>query len=131
MTGGSRRGASEQFFRATKPAIRDHDFGADPLRSLAGVETWRAFEGLCELATEALIAGTFDMRTNRCLSWSLIRLDRQGWENLIASIESLSQFITEEEQQAKLRMAQSGEKPIPMTVALGAFEALKETIKAP
>lgn len=131
VTGGSRRGASEQFFRATKPAIRDHDFGGDPLRGLAGAEAWEAFESLCELAKEAMIAGTFDMRTDRCLSWSLIRLDRQGWENVIASIESLSQFIAEEEKQATLRMAQSGEKPIPLAVGLAAFEALKETTKAP
>lgn len=131
LTGGSRRGASEQFFRATKPAIRDHDFGGDALRNLAGAEAWGAFDDLCELAKEALIAGTFDMRTDRCLSWSLIRLDRQGWENVIASIESLSQFIAEEEKRAKLRMAHSGEKPIPLTVGLGAFEALKETMRAP
>jgi hypothetical protein len=131
VTGGRRRGASEQFFRATKPAIRDHDFGADALRGIAGAEACGAFESLCELAKEAMIAGTFDMRTDRCLSWSLIRLDRQGWENVVAGIESLSRFITEEEQQAKLRMAQSGEKPIPLAVGFGAFEALKETIKAP
>lgn len=130
LTGGRRRGASEQFFRATKPSIRDHDFGADALRRIVGKDAWRAFESLCELAKESLTAGTFDMRTDRCLSWSLIRLDRLGWENVIASIESLYQSIVEEQTAAKQRMAKSGETPIKMTVGLGAFEALKETIKA-
>lgn len=130
-TGGARRGASEQFFRATKPAIRNYSPGTDPLSRLAGTETWRAFESLCELAKEALISGTFDTRTDRCLSWSLIRLDRQGWESVIAGIESLPQFIAEEQQRAKLRMAKSGETPIRMTVGLAAFEAMKDSIKAP
>jgi hypothetical protein len=130
-TGGTRRGTSEQFFRATKPAIRNYGPSADPLSRLVGTETWRAFESLCELAKEALISGTFDTRTDRCLSWSLIRLDRQGWESVIAGIEFLPQFITEEQLRAKQRMAKSGEKPITMTVGLAAFEALKETIKAP
>jgi hypothetical protein len=130
-TGGARRGAREQFFRATKPAIRDFSFAADPLSRLTGTETWQAFESLCELAKEALISGTFDLRTDRCVSWSLIRLDRQGWESVIAEIESLDRFIVEEQERAKLRMAKSGEKPITMTVGLGAYEAMKETIKAP
>jgi len=130
-TGGRRRGASEQFFRATKPAIRGHDFGAIGLDRFVGADGQRSFESLCELAKESLIAGTLDMRTDRCLSWSLIRLDRQGWENVIAGVESLSRLISEEQKNAKRRMRKSGEKPIRMTVGLAAFEALKETVKAP
>ena len=131
VTGGTRRAATEQFFRATKPAIHNYDPSADPLSRLAGTETWGAFESLLELAKEALVAGTFDLRTERCLSWSLIRLDRQGWESVIAGIESLSQFIRKEQQRAKLRMDKSGEKPVPLTVGLAAFEALRESVKAP
>lgn len=122
---GVRLGANEQFFRATKPAIRNYDFSADPLNRLAGTESWQAFEGLCELARESLISGTFDMRTDRFLCWSLIRLDRQGWANVIADIDFLSRFISEEEEQARIRMSKSGERPIPMTVGLAAFEAPK------
>jgi hypothetical protein len=131
VSGGRRRGASEQFFRATKPAIRDYDPTTDPLSRLAGTETWRQFETLSELAKEALIAGTFDTRTDRCLSWSLVRLDRQGWESVIAGIESLPQLISEEQERARLDLAKSGKKPIPLTLGLAAFEALKESVKAP
>jgi DNA-binding transcriptional ArsR family regulator len=131
VSGGLRRAGVEQFFRATKPAIRGYDFSADPLGRLAGTEAWRAFESLSELAREALIAGTFDTRTDRCLSWSLIRLDRQGLESVVASIESLPRLISEEQERARMRMAKSGEKPIPLTVGLAAFEAPKELVKAP
>ncbi len=130
-TGGARRGAREQFYQATKPAIRDYEFCADPSERLVGTESWQAFKHLCEIAKDALMSGAFDARPDRCLSWSLIRLDRQGWESVIAGIESLSDFISQEQTRAKMRMAKSGEKPIMMTVAMGAFEALKDLIKAP
>jgi len=61
----------------------------------------------------------------------LIRLDRQGWDSVIAGIESLLQFITEEQRLARLRMAKSGEMSIPLTVGLGAYEAPIEVGKAP
>lgn len=131
VSGGTRRAGVEQFFRATKPAMRDYAASSDPFSQLVGTETWRVFESLCELAREALIAGTFDTRTDRCLSWSLIRLDRQGWKSVIAGIEALSQVIADEQERAKLRMAKCGERPIPLTVGLAAFEAPKELVKAP
>jgi hypothetical protein len=131
LTGGARRAGGEQFYRATKPAVRDFDLTGEPPPRLAGAEAWSAFEELSELAKDALIAGTFDMRADRCLSWSLISLDRRGWENVIAELESLSHFLSEEEARAKLRIAKSGETPIPLTVGLGAYEALKEFAKAP
>ena len=129
-TGGARRGASEQFFRATKPAIQSYDHNAGSRSQLANTESWQAFKNLDELAKEALIVGSFDVRTDRCLSWSLIRLDRQGWGNIVAGIESVSQFISEEQRQARLRMIKSGEKPITMAVGLGAYEAPTDEAKA-
>jgi hypothetical protein len=96
-----------------------------------GAESWYTFERLCASIKEAMMSGTFDARADRYFAWSLISLDRQGLESVIAGIESLFEFISEEQKRAMLRMAKSGEKPITMTVGLGAFEALKELIKAP
>jgi hypothetical protein len=130
-TGGTRRGATEQFYRATKPVIHDYDPGADPPSALKGTERWNAFERLCASIKEAMMSGTFDARADRYFVWSLISLDRQGWESVIAGIESLAEFISQEQERAMRRMAKSGEKPITMTVGLGVIEALKETVKAP
>lgn len=129
-TGGARRGATEQFYRATIPVLHGYDPGADPPSALRGTESWDAFERLCASINEAMISGTFDTRTDRYLAWVLISLDRQGLESVIAGIESLAEFIAQEQGLAIRRMAKSGEKPITMTVALGALEALKETVKA-
>jgi hypothetical protein len=130
-TGGTRRGAKEQFYCATKPLIHSYDPCADPPATLKGTEGWNTFERLCAVIKEAMAEATFDARAEHYLTWSLVQLDRQGWENVIAEIESLAEFIVEEQKQAKIRMAKSGEQPIEMTVGLGAFEAMKELIIAP
>jgi DNA-binding transcriptional ArsR family regulator len=130
-TGGARRGAREQFYRATKPVIHGYDPCVDAPSALAGTESWNTFEHLCASIKEAMMWATFDAREDRYFTWSLISLDRQGWESVIAGIESLAEFISHEQEQAKMRMAKSGEKPIRMTVGLGALEASKDSIKAP
>ena len=130
-TGGARRGATEQFYRATKPAIHLYDPCANAPSALKGTESWNAFEDLCNEIKAAMALETFDARTDRYSTWSLISLDRQGWEKIGAGIESLSEFVRQEQERAEIRIAKSGEKPITMTLGLAAFEAMKETTKAP
>jgi hypothetical protein len=76
-------------------------------------------------------AGTFDARLDRCQAWSLLQLDRQGWQKVIVGFEALRNYIQEEQERAQERMRETGEKPISMIVALGAFESPKELVKAP
>lgn len=121
-TGGRRRGAVEKFYRATAPA-----FGAgDPWKTPASVAKspgWKTFEEIAEVATAAMRAGTFDARIDRHHSWSLLRLDRQGWEKVTAAMEAFRSLVFEEQRLAKVRLEKSGERPICMTVAEAAFEA--------
>lgn len=131
LSGGMRRGATEQFFLATRPAVGDYDPGTGSLGQLAGTEAWREFESLSEHAKDAIAAGTFDARTNRCLSWSLIRLDRQGWENVTAGIEALPPLISKEQRRARRQSPKSGGKTIPLTLGLAAFEAPPESNRVP
>lgn len=130
-TGGMRRGSREQFYRATRPRIYGDDSHSDIPSTLRGAEGWYSFERLCASLKEAMTSGTFDARPDRYFAWSLISLDRQGLESVIAGIESVATLISQEQEKAKQRMARSGEKPITLTLGLAAFEALKETIKAP
>lgn len=125
-TGGMRRGAMEQFYRATKPAIQSYDACADAPRALKGTEQWNTFERLCASIKEAMMSATFDSRPDRYLAWCLISLDRQGWERVIAGIEDLSVFLLAEQKRARDRVAKSGAKPVLMTVGLGAFEAPRD-----
>jgi hypothetical protein len=76
-------------------------------------------------------AGTIDARDDRHLSWMPLRLDEQGWINVLKRIDDTFRWLFEEQEEANERMAKSGEKPIPMTVALAAFESPKDTEKHP
>ncbi len=130
-SGGRRRGATESFYRATRPAIIDGDAYANPPDALRGTRSWGTFERLSEKVKKAMLAGTFDARVDRYVTLSFLSLDERGWANVIAGIEALSTFISEEQERAKVRMEKSSEKAIAMTVGLGALESPAESVKEP
>ena len=127
-TGGRRRGATEKFYRATGPAIFAPPSGpwADIPESVDSTATWHRFEGLSAQIKEAMKRGIFDLREDSWLAWSLLQLDRQGWEAVMADLEALRRFASEEQARAKTRMAKSGESAVEMVLALAAFKSPKE-----
>lgn len=128
--GGKRRGATEHFYRATAPPIFDTQAWATVPDSVKVSYRWRTFEQLSDQVKEAIEAGTFEARTDNHLSWSLLRLDRQGWENVATAVDALFKFIYETQEAAKVRMSRTGEKPVTATLALAAFESPKDAVKA-
>jgi hypothetical protein len=130
-TGGQRRGAVEHFYRATSPAMFDEGAWSEVPDVMKNIFTWRTFLTLAERVKAALLAGTIDTRDDRHFTWSPFRLDLQGWKNVMAKLLALFYWLSEEQERANVRMAKSGEKPIPMTVALAAFESPKDTEKHP
>lgn len=130
-TGGRRRGAVEHFYRATQPAVFYNDIWAPLPKSMKEMISGGIFEELVERVKEAMEAGTIDTREDRHFSWIPLRLDQRGWDNAIARVDALFHWIFEEQEEANGRMAESGEEPIPMTVALAAFESPKDTKKQP
>lgn len=130
-TGGRRRGATEYFYRATKPKILDRDAWTKPSDSLKGSRNWKSFERFSEAVMESMLTGTFDRRLDRYVTLSFLRLDKEGWRNVGKAMEELAVFLAEEQRQAGLRMAESGEAPIKMTFSRGAFEAPSSMPKDP
>jgi len=130
-TGGRRRGAVEQFFRATGPAVSQDEPWAEVPDSIKTTNRWRTFRQLSSRVKEAIEAGTFEARTDSHLSWSLLRLDRLGWEKVASQVAALSTLIREEQAAAKLRVAVSGEALLSATVALAAFESPEDSNKEP
>ena len=130
-TGGTRRGATEVYYRATVPAIPENAPWANVPDFLGASDNWKAFERLSEQVKTSMKTGTFDRRPDRCLAWSLLSLDRQGWETVIAELDALHERILSEQDRAKQRMAKSGEKAVQMVVMQAAFESPKDVIKAP
>lgn len=130
-TGGKRRGAVEHFYRATESAVFDDDLWPDVPESMKTLVSWSIFETLNERVKDAMKARTLDARQDRHFSWMSLRLDLQGWKNVIAKVNALFHWLYKEQEEANLRMAETGEEPIPMTVALAAFESPKDTEKHP
>jgi hypothetical protein len=130
-SGGSRRGATEQFFRATGPAVFDNGSWSGLQDSMKTAYSWTIFEQFSEKFSEAMKAGTVDARLDRHLSWSLVLLDQHGWDNVVTALDALLTFIFEEKDAAKRRVANSGEKLIRITVVFAGFESPKDSNKAP
>jgi hypothetical protein len=125
-----RRAAREYVYRATKPAIVNNGLWTDVPEALGRTATWKTFVDCSDLVKEAIAAGTFDMRDDRHLSWSIVNLDRKGWHNEIAAIEDLANFIREEEKRAEDRI-EDGAKPLTMVVGLAVVESPVGPFKAP
>jgi hypothetical protein len=130
-TGGKRRGAVEHFYRATQAAVFYNEIWAPLPQSMKEMISGGIFEELSERVRKAMEAGTIDAREDRHFSWMPLLLDEQGWGNVLTRVDAIFRWLFEEQEEANLRMAESGEKPIPMTVALAAFESPKDTEKQP
>jgi hypothetical protein len=124
-SGEARRGGVEHFYRATE-------------RAMFGTEAWQAlprsvrnhfsgviFETYMERVIQAMEAGTLDASDERHFSWIPLRLDRQAWTEMISWLDGIFEGVTELQVQASLRMAKSGEEPIPATIGLAGFESPK------
>lgn len=130
-TGGSRRSAVEFFYKATGPAIYDKESWAEVSPSVKPTYSWTTFKQLAEKVKEAIVAGTFEARRDSHFSWSLLRLDQEGWEKVTAAVDALFALIFKEWEAAEVRIARSGEKPIRTTVGLAAFESPRQPVKEP
>ena len=115
-SGGRRRGATEHFYRAPELAIFDTETWALLPDTLRTEFSWRIFEQFAERVKEALEAGTFDARADRHFTWTPLVLDEQGRDRVIAAVNALFTSLFEEQADARLRIARTGEKPMQATV---------------
>lgn len=122
-SGGRRRGAAEKFYRASTPVV-----GIAPPTLATPVEAQvrpdqAALERMSHLARESMIAGTFDLRTDRYATWSALRLDEAGWERTSLAIADLADLVHQEAERSQRRLSRSGKPPIPVVIGLANFEA--------
>ena len=113
----------ERFYRGTELGMIDEGTWVELPDSTRALISARILESLTTRTKEALKAGTIGGRPDQHLSWTPLELDRQGWETVIARVNSLFHALADEQQKARSRMAESGEEPTWMTAALLAFES--------
>jgi hypothetical protein len=123
--GEGRRGGVERFFRATQRAMFDDATWEKLPPSVRNTFSGVIFDTYIERVAQAMEAGTLDARGERHFTWTALVYDQQAWEELIARLNELFTWSQELQVEAALRMAKSGEQPIPVTVALSGFESPK------
>jgi len=130
-SGGTRRGATEHFYRATKPTYDDFDACADPPESLEKSEHWQTFEQFCADAVGSMEADVFDARANRYVTWSNVLLDGRGREGVSRTLDSLRDAIASEAGEAKKRLKTSKERPLILTLSLAAMDSIETGLREP
>lgn len=117
----------DRLYRTAKPVLFLETAWAGLPDSTKALISSRFLDNLSERVKDAMRAGTFDKRDDRHETWTPLMLDRQGWDAVIGRVDALFYALFEEQERAKARMAESGEEPIPTTVALLAFESPKHS----
>jgi hypothetical protein len=122
-SGGGRRGATENFYRAPKLAVFDSDTWSQLPRSLRREFNWRIFEQFAERVKQALEAGTFDRRPERHFTWTPLVMDEEGRSRVIKLVDDLFDGLFEEQADARTRLLGAKESPIYTTVGLAVFDS--------
>lgn len=118
-----RRGATEHIYRGTATVFfTDEEFAAMPQkqRHLLSKTT---LQGLIARADGAMRADTFDSRADRHLTWLPMELDAQGWKAMMVRMEACFYDVEQIRVDAKARLEESGEEPIPATYGMVGFES--------
>lgn len=113
----------ERFYRGTGVPVVDEDLWLQFPDSTKALITGRIFETLTMRVKEALKSGTIAARPEAHMTWMPLELDQQGWDTVIARFDAAFHALLEEREMARARIEESGEKPIPATVGLFAFES--------
>ena len=112
-TGGKRYGGVESFYRAPELAIFDNKTWAELPYSMRVEFSATIFNQFAERVIDAMQAGTFDARSDRHFTWTPILLDQVGWDRVVAAVDALFESLFEEQEDAKLRTYESGERAAP------------------
>jgi predicted transcriptional regulator len=116
-----RRGASEHFYRATKPLIiTDDEAERMSIEERLAFSCWI----ICCIGGDfamAVEAGTIDERTDRHLSRFPLRLDEEGYLELVREQNEVFHRTLEIAAASKNRRVASGDQGIRVSASMGAF----------
>jgi hypothetical protein len=118
-----RRGAVEHVYAGkVRVYLTDAEFEEMPLHTRQQLSRI-SMQGLIARTDGAMRAGTFDVRTDRHLTWMPMQLDQRGWKEFTAALAACFGEVEQIKHDAKDRLAGSGEEAIPATYAMLGFES--------
>lgn len=115
-----KRGAEEHFYRASlRPCIGDEEWAQLPAQARHEISAL-VFQAIVAEALAAFRAGKFDFRVDRHLSWQPMKLDEEGWGELMLELKESLERIQEIAARADERLCENGEPGFPaIAAALG------------
>ncbi|HET6997694.1 MAG TPA: winged helix-turn-helix domain-containing protein [Solirubrobacterales bacterium] len=117
-----RRGAVEHFYRATERTFfSDSDWEKIPASARKGI-TGSVLETIGQDATEALVSGTIDARTDSHISRTPLTLDDQGWSDITSLLADTLDKAIEIQEEAATRLSDSKSDAITTKLAMLHFE---------
>lgn len=117
-----RRGAREHFFKAKASLFFDDAAWRRLPGTVKADQTANNLQSLLDDVVAAVEAETFDARDDRHTSWSPGFLDLQGWQEMVNLMNETVERLGSIREAAALRLTAAGERGIPATIAILAFE---------
>ncbi len=117
-----RRGAVEHYFRARPRSYIGHQDWRKVPKSLRDAVTGASLGTFFDRAADALEAGTMDARDDTTLNWMPMAVDAEGWAEVAAVFEAVTNRLEKIHELCRRRMAQNGEEPTALVVGMAAFE---------
>jgi hypothetical protein len=118
-----RRGATEHVYGGcSRVFFSDAEFDALPAEQRQALSR-TSWQGLVARTDGAIRKGTFDARTDRHLTWRAMELDERGWDELTGRLAQCYKDCEQIRRDAEDRLSVSGDKVVPTTMAMLAFES--------
>jgi len=117
-----KRGAEEHFYRASlRPYIGDAEWAQLSPEARHQISALM-FQAIVAEALASFRAGKFDSRLDRHVSWQPLKLDEQGWNDLMRELRESLERIDAIRVASEERLAESGEAGIQAIAAALGFE---------
>lgn len=118
-----RRGAMEHYYRATDRAfLNAEEWDALPASIRPGMSA-SGIKTVINDVSSAVLAGTFDKRTDRHLSWTPMLVDEEGWGEIKTALTEMLERVFDIQSASAERLTEADAPGIPVSVAMMAFEA--------
>lgn len=118
-----RRGATEHVYRGVARAyFSDEEWALLPAELRCRISR-TMLQGMIARAEGAILAGTFDSRSDRHLSWVAIEVDERGWDDLTTALEQALEKVKEIRDESQQRLASAPADGIRVTAGLLGFES--------
>ncbi|HET9591738.1 MAG TPA: hypothetical protein VFP17_02375 [Solirubrobacterales bacterium] len=113
----------EQLYRAVRRAMFDLTAWESIPPATRSQVTAEVLSTFMRRVGQAAEAGSLDRREERWVSWTALKFDEQGWSDYLVAVEAAFDRALQLGVEAPLRMAETGEQPMPVTVGLFYFES--------